>query len=264
MQNRDLSRLHYDLLDGREETNFRTCLRVLEDDSMDYVLLGGWAVYAHVSEVPSVDVDLCLKDSDRLHRSLSRYGIKVGMGEDVEVLLPSDKMEVWGVQVPGLGLPEPSCTFEDLLENRTMTKAIELGNQSYRAIVPLPEALCISKLVALHNRSLAYRSFSEGEAGMLLGPELNTQLKGLSEDYWLRKAGKDAYDVGMLAGMHNLRLDALAELLIDVGLQDAMPTLGSQVPGVVMKMAGDLARRVGRQDPEAIIAGVRTRLAEYT
>ncbi len=58
------ARAHYDLIDERCTEVVHRVLTLLEDRRATYVLVGGWAVYAHGSRVPSVDTDVLLADED--------------------------------------------------------------------------------------------------------------------------------------------------------------------------------------------------------
>lgn len=256
----NLSNLHFDLLDGRESEIAQICLSIVKEHGFRYVLAGGWAVYAYASEIPSVDVDLYIENEEDLGNILGHHGLRIGPGKEVETISLGSAIEVWGIQVPGLGLPEPSITVAELLQGRTTNRSITLGTKKMDVIVPKPEALCLAKLIALHNRSLAYRSNFDGEAGMMLGPELNNRLKGLTQDYWLRKAGKDMFDVALLLDSEKSVPTKTLELLQTLNLDDTNPTLVSKIPEVVQTMATDLARRVGRPSPPDRISRFRSML----
>jgi len=80
--------------DESEQLEFQPwqILRVLEDEAVDYVIIGGIAAVLHGSTLPTQDVDILpLRESgnlDRLARALTRLGARIRTsGEPVETTI---------------------------------------------------------------------------------------------------------------------------------------------------------------------------------
>jgi hypothetical protein len=244
-----LSDAHWSLFAPEQKERTRRILETLRDARIDFVLGGGWAVYAHESTTPSVDCDVFLRGRlpAGVEDVLSRTGTRIGPQRDLDLLPLDEPIELLGTGEQDLGLPAtsyvPSQIFRGHLEKRTL----HLDQPVDNIPVPDPVALAVTKLCALQGRSLAYRSFTDGEAGMRLGPSVAPQIHSLSQSYYLRKAGKDLFDVSLLLTGTEPVEDARA--LAGVEVWNAVRQEIRRLPVAIQEMARDLATRVGAPDP---------------
>lgn len=147
------SDVHYDHIDPQAfELAYRTLEAVRELD-VRHVLGGGWAVYAHVPHVPSVDVDLYLPagTGEPVEERLEQMDLTVGPGGEVEMLGLDAKFDLWGFGDPDLGIPHPAYVPADVFEDRLEERMLELPQGEVPATVPDRPPLAITKLVALGN-----------------------------------------------------------------------------------------------------------------
>lgn len=201
----------HDRLVGPESWRIISCaLRALDEDEFSYVLIGGWALYAYGSAVPSIDTDLFLetKDFTRLTRL---------MQEECGVV-PNGKLQVLPLDQPLKMTPrtiaedrgphayEPKAL---LPPGRTERRTIRIHGTDYEAWVPKSPELAFAKLKAFHDRRLGWEAFTDPRViATLPGAEQMRVRKGTEQD-WRRKAGKDIYDFAFL-----LRYNSLAEILL--------------------------------------------------
>lgn len=240
-----------ELLDPRNFRVVERALAVLQGHAVDYVLGGGWAVYAHAPGTPSVDCDLYLREPlpAQVVERLQREGLSVGPHREVEPLAMHDRVEFWGLGDEDLGIPLPGFRVADLLQGRVVRRPLALPGRTIDVRVPDAPSLSLLKLCALHNRDLAYRSFHDPRAAALLDPSRATQVRAMADSYYLRKAGKDCFDASLLLGADAApEAAALAE---SFGVRGAVAeTLRSPDP-LVAEMGEALARRVGAPPPLA-------------
>lgn len=246
------SDLHLDLVGPESYGLARSALEVVQKLDVEHVLGGGWAVYAHTAEIPSVDVDLFLPlgVGERLSEGLEERGLAVGPGGEVELLGLDAEIELWGFGEPDLGIPHPSYTPREAFEGRTVETELALPEDPIDVTVPTPPALAATKVVAMGNRGLAYRSYHDGQARMSLGPALVPRLHRRAQSYYLRKAGKDLFDLALL-----LREDSgrTRELLAGLGLVEEAGQIAGTVDPAVSEMADDLAERAGTSSPLQVV-----------
>lgn len=244
---------HWNLLTPAQKTTTRIILENLGSARIRYVLGGGWAVYAHESSTPSVDCDVFVKGGlpSRVATQLSDAGIRIGPQQDLEILPLERPMELLGTGDEDLGIPSVSYVPSEIFKQRLESRNLSLDKEV--AAVPVPDriALAVTKLCALQGRSLAYRSFTDGEARMRLGPVATPQILSLGQSYYLRKAGKDLFDVSLLLA---------SAQAVDETRRLAGPDVWSVVrgeierlPTAVKDVGFDMARRVARATPEALI-----------
>lgn len=191
---------HLDLLDETAYERVADAIAALEEAGVDYVLGGGWAVFAHAPRVPSIDVDVYAASGDgtTAQRAIEEVGLNVAKGGEVELLGLDSEIKLWGVGDPDLGIPEPGYVPREVFEGHLEERPLPLESREPTAMVPDRSSLLITKVVALANRDLAYRSFSQGAAAMRLGPQLKGRVRAKARGYWQRKAGKDLFDSGLL------------------------------------------------------------------
>lgn len=241
---------HFDEIDDRVYRIARLALTTIDALDADYVLVGGWAVYTHIPRVPSVDVDLFVaRDGQHAIRTeLESEGLTTAEGGEVELLDLDADIELWGIGDPDLGIPVPSFRPADLFENRVQDRPLDLQNDTLTVTVPTPPALALTKVVALRNRDLAYRAHHSGHAGMLLGPTRANRIRNRAPSYYLRKAGKDLFDLGLLLDDPATASETKA-LLADTDLSDHVPTILDELASDTLDLADDVGERVGTGSP---------------
>lgn len=246
------SDLHWSLIDERAFQVVRTAVATVADAEPGYVLGGGWGVYAHAPVVPSVDCDIYLRTAAAatLGAKLRAQGLVVAPLGDVEFLDPDTPAEFLGFGDPDLGIPPVAFTPRDLLEGHVEERDLPLEPPLQRVRVPSAPALAVAKAAALRGRSLGYLAHADGRARMLLGPERVPMMLSLSPTYYLRKAGKDLFDLSLLLA-EDLARTSFRGLVRAAGLEAALRDTLREVPGPVVTMADDLGERAGKPAPSA-------------
>lgn len=246
------SDLHWSLLDDRAFRVVREAVESVRALRGDYVLAGGWAVYAHAPVVPSVDCDLYLRGAPgaELEADLRRRGLTVGPQAEVEFLRLDEPAEFLGFGDADLGLPGFGFLPGEVFEGRVVVGDLRLDPPLRGVRVPSAPALAVTKAAALRGRSLGYAAHSDGRARMLLGPERVPLMLSLAPSYYLRKAGKDLFDLSLLLATDEARRAFLG--IVDAfGLTPAVRDTLREVPRPVVGFADDLAERAGREPPSA-------------
>ena len=244
---------HWSLLTPAQKRKTRMILETLATERIHYALGGGWAVYAHEASTPSIDCDVFIKGNlpKRVAAKLSAEGVRIGAQQDLEILPLDAPMDLLGTGEEDLGIAPVSYIPSQIFRGRLESRTLSLDRPVKGVQVPDPVALAVTKLCALQGRSLAYRSFTDGEARMRLGPVATPQILSLGQSYYLRKAGKDLFDVSLLLQ---------APLDVDAARELAGPSVWSVLhaeidvlPAAVREMGVDLARRVGKGSPETLV-----------
>lgn len=248
------SDVHFDDIDDGVYRIARLALTAINALDTDYVLAGGWAVYTHIPRVPSADVDLFVgRDAEHPVRSrLKSEGLTTGEGGEVEILDLDADIELWGIGDPDLGIPVPSYRPADLFQDRVQNRPLDLQDDTVTVPVPTPPALAVTKIVALRNRDLAYRAHHSGHAGMLLGPTRANRIRNRAPSYYLRKAGKDLFDLGLLLA-DQATASHTKELLADTDLSAHVPTILDELASDTIELAGDVAERIGAASPAGTV-----------
>lgn len=243
---------HWNLLAPAQKKRTRQILETLRDARTAFVLGGGWAVYAHESTTPSVDCDVFLRGPlpARVEAALSRSRIRVGPQRELELLSLDEPMELLGTGEDDLGIPATSFVPSKLFRGRVEKHMLHLDKPVDNIPVPDSAALAVTKLCALQGRSLAYRSFTDGEAQMRLGPGTAPQIHSLGQSYYLRKAGKDLFDVSLL--LSGTELLEEARTLSGPDVWNSVRSEVRVLPPAIQEMARDLATRVGKPDPTRV------------
>lgn len=246
---------HWDLITERSYRIAQKTIDILDEHAVDHLLGGGWAVFAHVPSVPSIDTDVFVSEplpASALDRFLAE-GIAVGPQREVEPLDLHERVGFWAFGDDDLGVPTPGFVFADVL--RPTVGELRLGGRIIPVRVPSPGSMALVKLCALHNRDLALRSFRSGEAGMHIGPQRMPLIRAESETYYLRKAGKDLFDVAAL-----LTLDGAARELQDIaeplGLMDVLFDIEGNLAAATRRYARDLAASVDAEAPHVVLQQV--------
>lgn len=247
------SESHWNLLTPAQKRKTRIILETFAAERIRYVLGGGWAVYAHQASTPSVDCDVFMKGRlpKRVQSILVDQGVRIGPQQDLELLPLDTPMELLGTGEEDLGIAPVSYVPSKIFHGRLESRTLSLDKPVREVAVPDRVALAVTKLCALQGRSLAYRSFTDGEARMRLGPVATPQILSLGQSYYLRKAGKDLFDVGLLL-VSNPDVNA-AKKLAGIPVWTTVRNEVALLPAAVREMAVDLARRVAKASPVGLI-----------
>lgn len=184
---------HLALVEAREST--RTAQEVLSTlEGIPFTVVGGWAVYAYGSGLPSVDMDIwyhsdhhddiCLAFLKQHDIQLDTEGGRARFNLDMEYLDHHNSLFDTGL----------IFSRSDL---QAETKRL-LGHDV--SVLAGPDLL-FSKAKAFHDRSQqwAIRQDPEQLAALRIkSPQQADFIQSRSEAYWLRKAGKDLADVRFL------------------------------------------------------------------
>lgn len=243
--------IHWELIDERCYRVIAETSQLMEGHGIPYVLGGGWAVFTYSPRTPSVDTDLLLSRENQTvaKKILVKNGFHVGQHEEIEFLDLEEKVGFWAYGDEDLGIPTPGFRLKDVLDGHTQTNSLKLGDRQIQTTVPEPEVLLLTKLCALHNRDLCYRSFHDGVAMMHIGHQRVPQLWMNSQSYYHRKASKDLYDCAELTGFADVR--TLARLIKSQGLEKVFQSVLDPVDPAVREGAGELAEHVDLPDPTA-------------
>jgi hypothetical protein len=233
---------HRRLVDARAYEAVRAVVKALHGN-VPYVLVGGWAVYAYGSTVPSVDTDIFVHRADEatIRRALGDRGVDVGEGRRCELLSMDEPNNILG-QDSDFAEPDLGYLPSALLEGRTREIEFSAGGEAMRARVPEPPALVLMKLKAYHDRELAWRALRDPAVMAKLPPGEQTQVRALTVDHYFRKAAKDLFDIAFLVRVTTLQ-EAL--MLADAPFAEKLRAAIEQVPRPIQGFAADLAE----QDP---------------
>ncbi len=248
---------HWSLLTPAQKRKTRIILETLGSERIRYALGGGWAVYAHEASTPSVDCDVFMKGNlpKRAVAKLSGEGVRIGAQQDLEFLPLDQPMELLGTGEEDLGIAPVSYVPSKIFRGRLESRTLSLDKPVRGVQVPDRVALAVTKLCALQGRSLAYRSFTDGEARMRLGPVATPQILSLGQSYYLRKAGKDLFDASLLLQTPD-DVDATKELA-GPSMWNVLRAEVVALPDAVKEMGVDLARRVGKASPMTLVSMLR-------
>ncbi len=244
---------HWNRLTPAQQRKTRIILETLKSRRVRYVLGGGWAVYAHDSTTPSVDCDVYLKRNlpNPILRELSDLGIRVGPQLDLEILELESPTELLGTGEPDLGIAATSYLPAGIFKGRLEQKTLRLDQVVADVPVPSRAALAVTKFGALQGRSLAYRSFVDAEARMRLGPAVVPQILSLGQSYYLRKAGKDLFDLSVL--LPSVRHVQAARRIAGPEMWSVARAEVAVLSSAVKELGKDMAKRVGKATPETLL-----------
>lgn len=230
---------HFQLVDERAFTAVEAALGALL--GCRYVLVGGWAVYAYGSPVPSVDTDLFVRRADRdvVVSRLSAAGLAVGSGQQCE-LLDLDGRNILLGQDLEMGDPDIGYVPARLFEGRLRERELPLPGGPQRAIVPDAPALLFTKMKAYHDRALSWEALRDPAVMALIPASEKPQVRSKQEAYYRRKAGKDLFDVAYLA-THEDAWDEAWSLLQEHGLDAPLRRRFAAVPPGLESFAVALA-----------------------
>ncbi|HVL87099.1 MAG TPA: hypothetical protein VM681_03690 [Candidatus Thermoplasmatota archaeon] len=167
--------------------------------------------------------------------------------------------ELLGTGDTDLGIPFAGYVPRKLFAGRLQQRDLRVDPPISNVVVPDRESLALVKLAALRDRSLAYRALEDGATMALLDPSRANLIRALSQGYFLRKAGKDLFDMSVLVPEKRQIAECLA-LADRHGILDAIRRWLGKVPAPILDFASDAAARTEQSDPAAWLR----RVAEAT
>ncbi len=179
----------------REQNAAETARIALETLSgLPFTVVGGWAVYAHGSDVPSVDLDIWIRlaSHDEIYGAfLEQHGVQLDA--------PGGS-ERFNLDIDYLDSPNP-LFGRDLTYPRDAlaTEERELFEHSVQ-VLTAPDLL-FAKAKAFHDRSkqwLISQDPARLAALRLRDPDAARFIEERGDAYFLRKAGKDLVDIRFL------------------------------------------------------------------
>lgn len=184
---------HLALVETREST--RTAKEVLSTlDGIPFTVVGGWAVYAHGSGLPSVDMDIW-------YHSDHHEAIYAAFLEQHDIQLDTEEgLERFNLDLEYLD-QHSSLFGTDLTFSRSDLQAETKQLLDHDVSILAGPDLLFSKAKAFHDRSQqwAIRQDPEQLAALRLKSLQEADfIQSRSEAYWLRKAGKDFADIRFL------------------------------------------------------------------
>jgi hypothetical protein len=231
---------HRGLVDARAYTVLGRSLQAVHG-RFEYVLIGGWAVYSYGSRVPSVDTDLLV-----LQRDFAAVQAAVAVAQEPAdaancELLALDRFNHLLGQDMELGDPDLGYVARDLLQDEGITvRTIEAAGQRWDARVPRPSHLTFMKLKAYHDRELAWRALRDPAVMARIPPQERPEVRSKTEGYYLRKAGKDLYDIAFLCA-NVTSLEQAMELAERYDLVETLRAPLERLPLALRTFAQDLA-----------------------
>lgn len=247
---------HYDLLDERSFEAVARAVQLLEERGAAYVLVGGWAVYAYGSRVPSVDTDVLLEQADfrDIAAMMEGMGVSVGAGRQFEAMQFDAPSAILGPD-PDLQEPDRGYVPRTVLRGRTVRRELDLGRHGRPIVsVPTADALAFMKLKAYHNRELQWRAHRDPAVMARIPTSDRGQVLGKTEGYFLRKAGKDVYDIAFLLSRH-ATVESVRAILRETGLEaDLLPLLRNLPEAPLLLFARSMA---DEERDEATLARLR-------
>lgn len=157
---------HLARVDARAYEVVKQAVELLEERRWDYVLGGGWAVYAYGSRVPSADTDVYLPRDliDEANEAVrSGTGATTGPGGQFEAIALEEFNSILG---PDYEMGEPDLGYRpaDILRGHVHERTLLLGDARVSTKVPKPGVLAFIKLKAYHDRLLSWRAHRSAEA----------------------------------------------------------------------------------------------------
>lgn len=216
-------------------------LRALEASGVAYVLVGGWAVAAHGSRIPSVDTDVMLPraDRDRAIAAVDQAAPEAAVRGRLELLDMDGLNAILG---PDLELGEPDLGYvpRELLQGRTARRTLALQQGSIEVTVPEAPELAFMKLKAYYDRELSWRALRDPQVMATIPTFDRPGVRSKTEGHFRVKAGKDLYDLAYL-GSGPTNLGSVDSIASRFGLSARLMQPLRAVPWPLRDLAIDLA-----------------------
>lgn len=200
-----------------------TAREVIETlEGLPFTVVGGWAVHAHGSAVPSVDMDLWIPFSahDAVYGAfLDRHDVQLDVPAgsqrfNLDIEYVNDRNPLFGT---GLSYPRSALATE------------ERALFGRRVRVLTGPDLLFAKAKAFHDRSKQWAISQDPvrlAALRLRDPETAAFIVERGEAYFLRKAGKDLLDIRFLQGAgHEMGGPEALRPVVAAPLKDPHPVL---------------------------------------
>lgn len=248
MDERRPSRSHHGLITDKAWRVIECSLAALEEASVPYVLVGGWAAAAYGSPIPSVDTDIYLHRADREMVSrlvAERCGFTVNKSDTLELLdgdAPTSVLS-FDLDLDGLDLRfEPGRLFVERPPVRR--EAMVAGRDLGAAMVPDLATLLFLKLCAWRARRFRWQAYRDPRVLARMDPSDKSATFAKTAMHWERKAGKDLYDAAWLVATGGDPAEAL-KIAQSWGIDGALIEALTDVPQALVEYAYDLVRDFG-------------------
>lgn len=231
-----------------------TTIDLLHAEKLPYALIGGWAVFAYGSRIPSIDTDVLMsqKAANQFRSRLQVLGMadQEGPGKHIEILAMDQPNELHGFDWELEDVP--AYTPSEVLEGRTTQVTFMIQERQKRAMLPEPTVLAFMKLKAMHDRCFDYLAVTNPVHLGRINPSDRPLIVEKPAEHYLRKAGKDLADVAFLCVECTDLASALSEV---VALRPHLERALSEIPQPILDYAKELvdkdSDRVGWIDAHA-------------
>lgn len=249
-----LSDAHWSLVTARATRAAAAAITALETHKVQYVTGGGWAVWAHEPSTPSVDYDAFLSNGfpPNVVADLARQGFQIGPRREIEALELDAPSELLGSGDPDLGETPLSFVPARIFRNELERKRLRVGDAMLETTVPTAPALAVTKLAALRGRSIGYAMHEDAAVLALLDRSTANMMRTLPQSYYYRKAGKDLFDVSLLLSSPE-RVETCRRIADSEGVWKGLVERLPATPALLLRLARDMAARVGRPDPAFVL-----------
>lgn len=237
------SRTHYDLITPQTYRVVECSLANLNRLRVPYVLVGGWAIAAFGSAVPSVDTDVYLHRSDRagvVGAIEKACGFAVNRSDTLELLDWDDWTTVLSLDVDLGGAELRFDPRQVFLDHPPETRHLRLPDRPpVAAFVPPIDCLLFLKLCAWRGRRYYWEANRDPRLLARMDPIDRNASRGKTLLHWERKAGKDLYDAAQLVHFGASIESALA-IAESYGLREALAETLIDPPALLQAYAEDL------------------------
>lgn len=233
--------VHFELVEQqRAFARLRQAIGILERSKAPFIVEGGWAVAAYDSPAPSMDLDVLVDGA--LEPSVAAR-IESATGIQIHAAAAQDAL---GIDIHDSRTPNPllgtdlSYTPHDLLDGHVQRRPIRLLD-GLELPVPLPTQLAFMKLKAFHDRRQQWEACRQTYKLAAFPAEWRGATIRAGEPYWLRKCGKDLFDLAWL--VHSATsLDEVEEVCSEPVWQRLRSSLAG-IPLPIRQFATGMAER---------------------
>lgn len=222
----------------------RDTLQGLEALGVHCVVVGGWAVRALGSPIPSIDLDILIPAAARERQEVydfiegRTWRRKAGQSD---AYLEVDTLEGWNPLWHHAAGYRPA---ELLARTGTARHEVRLAGITFGAEAPRADALAVMKLKALRDRSAQLAAVLDPVRLARLPDEARDAFEGVRDPvaFLRRKAGKDLADVAFLCGREAPVADVTG-LVRSLGMGEPIAAALEEMPRQVAEEARGLLTR---------------------